>query len=205
MQYIFLQWHQYVDRLQMMFQFKCVGSAVNVADTFTLILVSNEFLPCKNTSLSVTCMLWTQGHLMQGAYMSFNINKKWMKYWSFNNSSHHEEQYSDLTTLTYLPLVSHIWVSESDQHWFRKWLVAYSVPSHYLNQSWVIVNWTLSNKLQRNLTEIQNFHSQKCIWKYCLQKCYYFVQGRMGWNEAMCSIFCHMSISVANIKFIFIQ
>ena len=27
------------------------------------------------------------------------------------------------------------------------WFVAYSVPSHYLNQCWVIVKWTLRNKL----------------------------------------------------------
>ena len=49
---------------------------------------------------------------------------------------------------TYLPLVPHICVSESGQHWFRLWRVACSVPSHYLNQCLVIVNWTLRNKLQ---------------------------------------------------------
>ena len=52
--------------------------------------------------------------------------------------------------LTHLPLVMHICESESGQHWFRLWLVAYLVPSHYLNQCWVIVNWTLRNKLQWN-------------------------------------------------------
>ena len=31
--------------------------------------------------------------------------------------------------------------------WFRRWLVAWSAPSHYLNQCWNIVNW---NKLQWN-------------------------------------------------------
>ena len=30
------------------------------------------------------------------------------------------------------------------------WLIACSVPSHYLNQCWLIVNWTLRNKLHRN-------------------------------------------------------
>ena len=44
----------------------------------------------------------------------------------------------------------HICVSESGQHWFREWLVAYSAPSHYLNQCWVIVNWTLRNTLLWN-------------------------------------------------------
>ena len=52
--------------------------------------------------------------------------------------------------LTHLPLAPHICVNESGQHWFRQWLVAYSVPSHYLNQCWVIVNWTLRNKFQWN-------------------------------------------------------
>ena len=47
--------------------------------------------------------------------------------------------------LTHLPLVQHICVSESGQQWFRWWLVIYSGPSHYLNQCWVIVNWTLRN------------------------------------------------------------
>ena len=46
--------------------------------------------------------------------------------------------------LTHLPLVLHICISESGQHW----LVVYSAPSQYLNQCWVIVNWTLGNKLQ---------------------------------------------------------
>ena len=50
-------------------------------------------------------------------------------------------------------LVLHKYVSESGHHWFRKWLVAYSAPSHYLNQWWVIVNWTLRNKLQWNFNQ----------------------------------------------------
>ena len=53
-------------------------------------------------------------------------------------------------TLTHLPLVLHICVSESGQHWFRLWLVAYSAQSHYLNQCSLIVSWTLRNKLQWN-------------------------------------------------------
>ena len=55
--------------------------------------------------------------------------------------------------LTHLLLVPHICVSESGQHWLRWWVVAYSAPSHYLNQCWVIVNWTLSRKLQWNLNK----------------------------------------------------
>ena len=35
-------------------------------------------------------------------------------------------------------------------HCFRQWLVAWPAPSHYQNQCWNIVNWTLGNKLQWN-------------------------------------------------------
>ena len=53
--------------------------------------------------------------------------------------------------LTHLSqLLPHICVSELDHHWFRQWLVVCSVPSHYLNQNWLIVNWTLGNKFQWN-------------------------------------------------------
>ena len=56
----------------------------------------------------------------------------------------------DWDRLTHLPLVPHVCVSESHQHWLRLWLVAYSAPSHYLNQCWDIVNWTLGT----NFSEI---------------------------------------------------
>ena len=36
-------------------------------------------------------------------------------------------------------------------HWTRYWLVACSIPSHSLNQCWVIVSWILGNKTQLNL------------------------------------------------------
>ena len=76
------------------------------------------------------------------------------KYWI------NKQQLSDCTALPSfnltpvklinLPLLLHICVSELGQHWFRYLLVTYSAPSHYLNQCWVIANWTLSNKLQWN-------------------------------------------------------
>ena len=55
----------------------------------------------------------------------------------------------------------HICVSESNQHWFRQWLVAYSAPSHYLNQCWIVVNWSPRNKLQWNF----NLNSKLFIHK----------------------------------------
>ena len=58
-----------------------------------------------------------------------------------------------LLTLNSSPLVPHICVNDSGQHWFRYWLVAYSAPSHYLNRCWVIINWTLRNKLPWNFNQ----------------------------------------------------
>ena len=60
----------------------------------------------------------------------------------------------------------HICVNAPDQHWFRLWLVACSASSHYLNQPWLIVNWTLRNRLDWNFNQnIKLFINKKCIWK----------------------------------------
>ena len=59
---------------------------------------------------------------------------------------------------THWSRVTHICVSESGQHWFRKWLVAYSASTHYLNQCWFTVNWTLRNKLQPNFNRNSNIY-----------------------------------------------
>ena len=64
-----------------------------------------------------------------------------------------------LWTLTHLPLVPHICVSELDQHSFRQWLVACSASTHYLNQYWLIVDQTLRNKFQWN----SNQNTKHCI------------------------------------------
>ena len=40
------------------------------------------------------------------------------------------------------------------------------MPSHYLNQCWNIVNWTLGTNVSEILLKFIHFHSRKCIWKY---------------------------------------
>ena len=40
---------------------------------------------------------------------------------------------------------------ETNHHWSRWWLVAWSAPCHYLDQCWNIVNSKLRNKMQWNL------------------------------------------------------
>ena len=66
--------------------------------------------------------------------------------------------------------VTHICISKLGQHCVRWCLVAGPAPSHYLNQCWNIVNWTLRNKLQWNLNEnshifIQGKASENVIWQ----------------------------------------
>ena len=48
-----------------------------------------------------------------------------------------------------------------NHHWFRQWHVAWTAPSHYLNQCWNIVNWTLGNKLQWNFNWNLNIFVQE--------------------------------------------
>ena len=49
----------------------------------------------------------------------------------------------------------------TNHHWFRYWLVAWTAPSHYLKQCWIIVNWSLRNKLQWNFNRNSNIFIQE--------------------------------------------
>ena len=69
-----------------------------------------------------------------------------------------------------------IYVSVNKHHWFRLWLVAWSVPSHYLNQCWNVVNWTLRNKLQwhfdwNSYIFIQENAFENVVWKMAARFC----------------------------------
>ena len=50
------------------------------------------------------------------------------------------------------------------------WLVACSVPSHYLDQCWLIVNWTLRNKLHRNSNKSTQLSFMKMSLKMLFAK-----------------------------------
>ena len=89
---------------------------------------------CQATALSFTC----------SPVITVKDVYDYLRHWLLGDAA---------VTFTHLPLVLHICISESGQHRFRQWLVAYAAPSHYLNQGWVIVNWTLRNKLQWNFNK----------------------------------------------------
>ena len=46
-----------------------------------------------------------------------------------------------------------------------EWLVAWSAPSHYLNQCRNIVNWTLRNKFQVNLNQNSYIFIQENVFE----------------------------------------
>ena len=58
---------------------------------------------------------------------------------------------SRVRVLTHWGRVTHICVNKVGHHWFRLWLVTWPAPSHYLNQRWNIVDYTIGNKLQWNI------------------------------------------------------
>ena len=69
----------------------------------------------------------------------------------------------------HIELNSNQLISPSAAH-MRQWIgsalvqiivVAYSAPSHDLNQCWVIVNWTLRNKPQWNLDQNKKYFIHK--------------------------------------------
>ena len=69
---------------------------------------------------------------------------------------------------------------ESGQQWFRKWLVAYSAPSHYLNQIWVIVNWTLRNTLLWNFNQDTKLFIHENTYENIICEMTAIFQGKMS-------------------------
>ena len=60
-----------------------------------------------------------------------------------NNMSKHVQHWTHWGQLICISKLNHLC--------FKQWLVACSVPRYYLNQCWIIFNWTYQNKLQWNL------------------------------------------------------
>ena len=50
-----------------------------------------------------------------------------------------------------------------------QWLVASLAASNYLDQCWFILDWTLTNKIQRNWNQLWRYYLGKYNWKYHLQ------------------------------------
>ena len=77
-------------------------------------------------------------------------------------------------------------------HWFWSWLVAYSVPSHYLNQCWPIVNWTLGNKFQWNLHQYTKQY-------YSYKKMDLKMSSATGWSFYLGTLVCVKWLSLKDL------
>ena len=80
--------------------------------------------------------------------LNFNSTVTAFKYWEW--SYHDFNRNMRLMSLTHLPLLLHICITDMSQHWFRYWLITWMVPNHYLNQYWHIINYTPRNIFQWN-------------------------------------------------------
>ena len=54
---------------------------------------------------------------------------------------------------THWSRLTHIRANKLGHHLFKQWLITCSTPSHYRNQCWFTLNWTLGNKFQWNLNQ----------------------------------------------------
>ena len=50
---------------------------------------------------------------------------------------------------------------QSNHHWFRKWLIAWSAPSHFLNQCWLLINRTQGTIFSEIVIESRTFSFKK--------------------------------------------
>ena len=97
----------------------------------------------------------------------------------------------------------------TNHHWFRQWLVVWSVPKHYPNQCWSIVNRTLGNKLRWNLNQnsyifIQQNAFENVVWKMVANlswpQCDYFVVST-ALADSLVSLGVSASAGVVTAKF----
>ena len=89
------------------------------------------------------------------------------------------------------PIVLHICVDKLGKHCFRLWLVACSAPGHYyLNQCWLVVNWTPRNKFQWNTNRNTKF--MKMYLEMSSAKWLPFCQGKymLIWKLKLPRITC---------------
>ena len=79
--------------------------------------------------------------------------------------------------LTYWHRVTHICIDYLGDHWFRWWLVAWSVPSRYVNQCCKFVN---SMKSQSKCIYL---HSREYIWRSRQEFGGHFVSASLCWYD----------------------
>ena len=111
--------------------------------------IAADFFSCHGSTLVMSCIKFCSVH-----FINIDTSKKKFPlsfHWNFKKSL--VKWVTSLLVLNSLRPSDAYMHQQTNHHWFRKWLVAWPPPSHYLNQCWDIVNWTLRNKLQWNLNQ----------------------------------------------------
>ena len=99
-----------------------------------------------NNLEAILVMTWHLQAAFQIQYGIFKVNSNEVKQDILN----HSEKIC-LSWLFYFPLVPYICVGELPGSALIRVMVSrLFVPSHYLNQCWLIINWTIGNKIQWN-------------------------------------------------------
>ena len=88
----------------------------------------------------------------------------------------------------------HVCVGELGHHWFRWWLVAWLVPSHYMNQCLNVVNWTLRNKLQLNL----NWNSFIFIQENAFENVVWKMAAILSWPQCVKEVIFHIDLAIVH-------
>ena len=96
-----------------------------------------------------------------------------------------------------------LWPISATVNWFRLWLVACSMASHYLNQWWPIGNLIQQNSI---LDKVQYFY-RKCISKYRKQYKGYVVKAQATLKtkiqfQHMSKSFGPQSLGISNFTYI---
>ena len=76
----------------------------------------------------------------------------------------------DVTHCPPLTQILQIHVNDLGTHWLRQSLVACSAPSHYLNQFWYIINWTIRDTFQWKFNQCTKTLIKKMHLKMALAK-----------------------------------
>ena len=147
----------------------------SIEDPFNLAACCHLWKCTSNCQLSCYCHLRSgeinQGNVYQKLDYTYPANYLHLKIyilrcifpWVYWKSLSLLLVMSWLRRLTHWGRVTHICISKLGHHWFRSWYFAWPAPSHYLNQCWNIVGWTLGNKFHWNLIKRYNNISFKKI------------------------------------------
>ena len=84
---------------------------------------------------------------------------------------------------THCKRVTPIYVNKPGHHWLKKLMrVAYSAPSHCVNQCWSVVSWSLRSKFRWNLNikyVLENEKTTTCNYEWLLRNGGHFVHPLM--------------------------